>query len=1116
VKRGDSARRLLPVAFVLLFLPLGFLALGGSTSLPAAAPHFTIAVHPSATHGDLVVGPSNSPFILSPTTTGSTTYYEQGNITVLPGGQLYVDYLTVEFVQFIGNNGTAGQRASHIYNFTDEGLVVLASATVTTDVGVLNPFADLSLHVTNGGTFAATSSKLLFPGLVEVNGTGSSLYVNDSVVSQNPAIPSLSEWPTLRADTSFSPTLVVQNGARASVLASQWDDYYAVNFLHWGQPMTVLNDTTQILVGSGQAQTFNGFAIPAPIAPYLALALGHPVLSAAELQITYQAAGNVTVSANTTMNFRGVWAIGAMTLPVPNPSGTYTKNISLSSAFINEANSAGILNLLGATGTFGGPATFSFHLGNVSIPVQILNTKIQLIPDYPWNMTVQSGSTLTVADSVLDLNWNDTYGTPVSPGVPIPTEYGSQKLVLSGNSLAYLANVSVPTGFTTTFDNMSIALPLDSGSVANFYRWGVVRVSSSTYGPIADAQVSTYSAYNGSEGANATVTFLNNFASADPDLAGYLATWATDRGFAYGLSDATGTDPLLLASSVITLSSLPTGSVVGAYHINIRLSPSDPTTSIWHYSSVTPYPVDLSPASWDTLWNASYAGYRAELGVSSYSVLVNGGVVANSTVAIGQNLSIRVNVTNEGAGALFAANASLGYQAGALPVVPLGAVQNIGPLASAASRILNFTWLVNETVIGLHGTITGTFILTTSWNDGVAPIGGVTHTPISIVVQPAYIGLVYSPPTGTIVPGTNYRGTGILSFSGTGNALVNVTLVGPGGSFVVGAGSDPTGPFTQDITAVQALQPGATYSLNISAEYNHRTVYHVFSGVVTVAGTAPPAKSFLFQTLLGLPIWLWIVIAVAIVAALLAFLLVAGRQARGKLVECGECGELIPEDALTCPKCGAEFEPDLVRCSRCGSTIPAKSPVCPECAATLLGAPGSEATDPERQGYADFVERFRAEAKKELMENYGEGAFWDWWKRQPSYVSFSQWKLQQSAGSRAGMGAPTVTVAEEEPVVAPAPAAAAAARRRPPSGGATGAPAAAAAPAAAPPPRAAPTRPAAVPPRPAPPPAPAAPLSDTDASAGTAPAGGMRACANCGKEIPSDFLVCPFCGAVTR
>ena len=137
--------------------------------------------------------------------------------------------------------------------------------------------------------------------------------------------------------------------------------------------------------------------------------------------------------------------------------------------------------------------------------------------------------------------------------------------------------------------------------------------------------------------------------------------------------------------------------------------------------------------------------------------------------------------------------------------------------------------------------------------------------------------------------------------------------------------------------------------------------------------------------------------------AILLFLFVARRQAAGKLVECGECGNLIPEDATVCPKCGAEFETDLIRCSRCASTIPADSKFCPECAAQLLGTPGEAESDPEKQAYADFTEKYRAEAKKELGDNYSEGAFWDWWKRQPTYTPFSQWSLQQGQGTaRAG------------------------------------------------------------------------------------------------------------------
>ena len=241
---------------------------------------------------------------------------------------------------------------------------------------------------------------------------------------------------------------------------------------------------------------------------------------------------------------------------------------------------------------------------------------------------------------------------------------------------------------------------------------------------------------------------------------------------------------------------------------------------------------------------------------------------------------------------------------------------------------------------------------------------------------------------------------------------------------------------------------------------------------------------------------MWLAIAAGAAIAIVAVLVVLRRQAAGKVVECGECGNLIPEEATVCPKCGAEFESDLVRCSRCASTIPANSVVCPECAAQLLGVPGSAPEEAERQGYQDFTEKYRAEGKKELGENYNEGSFWDWWKRQPTYVSYSQWKLQQGQGSpRMGMSEPPTGPPGVPLASAPAP---------------TPVPAAAA-PKASP----APPPPLTFSPRA---PAPAARAAAPAAAAGAPPvaAGGLKACPTCHKEIPGDYLVCPFCGSVTQ
>lgn len=327
-----------------------------------------------------------------------------------------------------------------------------------------------------------------------------------------------------------------------------------------------------------------------------------------------------------------------------------------------------------------------------------------------------------------------------------------------------------------------------------------------------------------------------------------------------------------------------------------------------------------------------------------------------------------------------------------------------------------------------------------------------------------------------------YDTTGVIYVNGAGYATVTISAAPVGGgrtTTVAISGTVVNGSFIIAWPSLKGvLSAGTTYVFTASAVYRGAT------GSATIGTYSVPsstsATGFLYQKFLGLPLWIWIAIAIAIVVAILAVLLIFRRQAAGKLVECGECGELIPEDATVCPKCGAQFESDLVRCSRCSSTIPANSQFCPECSAQLLGKPGEGGADPERQAYSDFTEKYRAESKKELGDNYTESAFWDWWKRQPTYVPFSQWTVQQTRGApRAGMSQPPAGSESVAPSPAATPAAGAAAPAPGAGPGFT-----------APPPSAVP--------------------------AATAAAGSLRPCPNCSKEIPPEYLVCPFCGAVTQ
>lgn len=76
-----------------------------------------------------------------------------------------------------------------------------------------------------------------------------------------------------------------------------------------------------------------------------------------------------------------------------------------------------------------------------------------------------------------------------------------------------------------------------------------------------------------------------------------------------------------------------------------------------------------------------------------------------------------------------------------------------------------------------------------------------------------------------------------------------------------------------------------------------------------------------------------IIIAVGVVIALL--FVYATRVSAAGLVECGECGALIPENSLICPKCKTEFEIEIVKCSECEAWIPGASTSCPKCGAVF-------------------------------------------------------------------------------------------------------------------------------------------------------------------------------------
>ena len=1219
---------------VLLVVLSGASVWGLGSSLPTShAPAAASAsVAPDlATHGDLYVAAGET-YTIHPSP-GTHEYYQGGNITVAAGGTLIISNVSLTFVEYVGTTGTAQQRLDHLYTFDDAGTVEMYNSTLTTDLQVINAYAKLAVTVT--GIFTAWNSSFAFPGWVLASGVGAVLTFNDSTVRNNPQVANVSEPLVIQGDTEFAPQLNATDGAQVNFFDSSFQNTYADDFLINGMPGPApLNTTAGFTAPATGNVNVTALATPTDAANLTQDWLYPDGISAGTVSISYT--DNNTL-VNTTATGVTIWYDGQA-----YPTGTSLKFVFSTTGvltapapvtLINAINAGGMLNYLNATGSFGaGPLEFAIEITGLSGggPIWIPQMGLILSPELSYDLSVSGSPTvLNAVDSSLDLTFTQAPVSPLAMLAPYP--WDSNKLLVDDGAVANLANITVSNPLPGVFSYS--AIQPDATSQVYLYRWAQFNLTGrgGTL-PIYQGMVKAFYAYNTNQSNNQTANALNDLATANPSIWGYVNYVDLKDGLpGYGVSGRSGHALLLLASGNLTGPTLPDGVFLGGYHVLVQIPITTNNSEAFNWT-VSPYPsgvaqgsafagspdfgpaitfpgyfgqlafgaqtltqnltalvngtvddykvlgvevllmnsgtatiynftgnltyggspgivvssvpltnVTLSPGASTPIeftWlvntsvtgiagspnhpfvvNTTYNGGTAKLGggtitetipisVSPYvarfaysaiGLTGNGSALPNGTVRIGQDLEFLVTLTYSGAATVTSLSAALYYEpASAKPLETYSGI-HLDFNTPGQQTTLNFSWLVNDTVTGLKTAVfQNDFYLTLLWNGGEVEIGGNNSTrviPVSIAPSDLRIS-TFSPAPGTIdlTTTSNYFTSGTLQFNGSQAATIVLYATPVSGGLPVqigggtsapgyGSGAGDPGVFAFSwFPLAGLLSPGTTYTITLTATYNGVET-NATLGTSAVPPSTSPVQSILFEKFLGLPLWVWLAIAVAAIVAILAVLFISRRSAAGKLVECGECGNLIPEDATVCPKCGAEFETDLIRCSRCASTIPADSKFCPECAAQLLGKAGEGGEDAERQGYSDFTEKYRAEAKRELGENYNEGSFWDWWKRQPSYVSYSQWKMQQGQGAtRTGMGAPPsgTETAPEPPV--------------PPKGG-SGGPAVASMRA---------------------PPAPSTPSAGTPPAAAPTATDALKPCPNCGKEIPPEYLVCPFCGSVTQ
>ncbi len=968
-------------------------AASGSPPLPSPTPQ-ALAAMPSfapapPTYHPVVVPAGNTTYWNG--TGKGNTRFQQGSVTVEAGGTLIVQNLTLSMVQFVATSGTLASRLSNVSRFLDEGKVVLRDAILTTDANVTDAYLKLNFTVT--GTLSLWDSSLEFPGWLNIEDSATAT-LNGSLVTANPDVNSTGLDRTILADTAYAASISVTTGSHLILLNSRLEDTYADNTTSDGAPGPMaLTDNDTVTVSPTSSAVLAAFQTPTSVQSLIQDWLYPIAYPSVDLVIEYSmSTGSVTSEVNVTFN-GSVQVVAAVTF---SPGIDAMIDLALPSPLLAAINSAGPLGFLQSTGSFDHNPPFisvgfnATGIGTSSATIE--QTRLVASPDLSFNVAcIGAGSTIESADSAIDLTWEKVPASPRSTIYPYP--WDSNKLVVDDGAEALLANLSIPTVLPSA--DVVSAVQAGLGSVVYSYRWAEFDAQGPG-GAIPGAKVIAFSSAHGEN--NSTANGLNDLSRASPTLWAYVQWWDGENGLpGYGITGSAGSVAghafLLLAASNLTDTEAASPSFIGGYHVGVTTA----LTGIppqWLGFNVTPYPERLVNPTPDVAPTAFFPQYAASLAIREVSFTADG---ENTTgqVRIGQLLGVSVLTENIGATAVFNVSGLLQYAPpeGSPPIDV--AVLPLTPwtVPAGTSVAINFTWRVNETIVGAHGTIPAGVDVTIDWNGGASlSDGGDVNTGQDLEILPSTVTILQlTAPPHTLSSTGPYVSAGSVEFNGSGLASINLsaTPVNGGAPALIATNLSLSGSFELVYSNLGAvLQPGVAYLLIATASYNGQaSTPYVLAGNYTVAASAASSQG------LVVPWWVWLVVAAGAIAAITVFLVRRRRPA--PLIECGECSSLVAADSTVCPICGIYFETGEGRCARCGGPIAAGELACPECGYLPSDRPGPPGPEEDREAYRRHVEEFRAAAQGELGEDYPEVEFWKWWRRQPSYQSFRDWKTGQ-------------------------------------------------------------------------------------------------------------------------
>ncbi|OPY33821.1 MAG: hypothetical protein A4E32_00559 [Methanomassiliicoccales archaeon PtaU1.Bin124] len=373
------------------------------------------------------------------------------------------------------------------------------------------------------------------------------------------------------------------------------------------------------------------------------------------------------------------------------------------------------------------------------------------------------------------------------------------------------------------------------------------------------------------------------------------------------------------------------------------------------------------------------------------ATVIKGGL-STTSASPGESVKISFNVTNLGMTTATNAKILVNLTAGSVNYI---IYNTTATLKSGETRWFNASWVVN-------GVSTGAYKMNVWANPDITFAEGdlannhyVIDFTVATIVNPTITislgGTEFKPTESIIVQGTLKSAAGLP----LENTTVTVSLTDSQG-FLIGNVQTTTTSSTGFFVAVLVVPS-----------------YDKTDAFVTVKLGSDPSISqsqpikIVTPSTTAVPWWMILLIVLIIVAVIIIFSVYLYRYGLGKMVECGECGALIPENSKRCPKCGTAFETGTAKCSECGAWIPVNSTECPECHAKFLSGV-NEAVEEDaynkamKEQYDDYVNEFRERAKVAQGAKYSEERFQEWLKTEPGFLPYGDWVRKKEEEKKAG------------------------------------------------------------------------------------------------------------------